>query len=161
MDTLHEVLEAPDKAHLLTWLSHQSLALYEEDVLMVHAGVLPQWTLPKTLALAEEIQNILRSNDAQEFFMNMYGMTICNLGTVGAARSMLSPGCGFVVWPGKWSLKPKKAQHKRLWATCLGLKYPIGKLPAPPLHLAIGQLWGLCNVKTFGLWIPAVFGADA
>ncbi len=73
MDTLHEVLEAPDKAHLLTWLRHQSLALYEEDVLMVHAGVLPQWTLPKTLALAEEIQNILRSNDAQEFFMNMYG----------------------------------------------------------------------------------------
>ena len=73
MDTLHEVLEAPDKAHLLNWLRHQSLALYEEDVLMVHAGVLPQWTLPKTLALAEEIQNILRSNDAQEFFMNMYG----------------------------------------------------------------------------------------
>jgi bis(5'-nucleosyl)-tetraphosphatase (symmetrical) len=72
-DTLHEVLEAPDKPHLLTWLRHQSLALYEEEVLMVHAGVLPQWTLPKTLALAEEIQNILRSNDAQEFFMNMYG----------------------------------------------------------------------------------------
>ena len=73
MDTLHEVLEAPDKSHLLTWLRHQSLALYEEDVLMVHAGVLPQWNLAKTLALAEEIQTILRSNDAQEFFKNMYG----------------------------------------------------------------------------------------
>jgi bis(5'-nucleosyl)-tetraphosphatase (symmetrical) len=73
MDTLHEVLEASDRQRLLTWLQHQPLALYEEDVLMVHAGVLPQWTLPKTLALAEEIQNILRSNDAQEFFMNMYG----------------------------------------------------------------------------------------
>ena len=44
-DTLQEVLEAPDRNHLLNWLQHQSLALFEENVLMVHAGVLPQWSL--------------------------------------------------------------------------------------------------------------------
>lgn len=73
MDTLSAVLEASDKANLLTWLRHQPLALFEEDVLMVHAGVLPQWTVAKALALADEIQAVLRSQDANEFFMNMYG----------------------------------------------------------------------------------------
>jgi bis(5'-nucleosyl)-tetraphosphatase (symmetrical) len=72
-DTLTEILEAPDRHALLNWLQHQSLALYKEDVLMVHAGVLPQWTLQTTLELASEIEAVLRGPDATEFFMNMYG----------------------------------------------------------------------------------------
>jgi bis(5'-nucleosyl)-tetraphosphatase (symmetrical) len=72
-DTLQEVLEAPDRNHLLNWLQHQSLALFEENVLMVHAGVLPQWSLSETLALARELENILRGDGATEFLVNMYG----------------------------------------------------------------------------------------
>jgi bis(5'-nucleosyl)-tetraphosphatase (symmetrical) len=72
-DTLDAVLEAPDKSELLTWLRHQSLALYREGVLMVHAGVLPQWSLTETLALAGELENILQGPDADEFFLQMYG----------------------------------------------------------------------------------------
>lgn len=72
-DTLHEILTAVDKEALLHWLSHQSMALFEEDVLMVHAGVLPQWTLQETLGLAQELQDILRGPDAQDFLMHMYG----------------------------------------------------------------------------------------
>ena len=72
-DTLQEVLEAPDRNHLLNWLQHQSLALFEENVLMVHAGVLPQWSLSETLALAGELENILQGDGATEFLINMYG----------------------------------------------------------------------------------------
>jgi len=72
-DTLNEVLEAVDKEALLHWLSHQALALYQEEVLMVHAGVLPQWSLEETLGLAKELQDILRGPDAQDFLMQMYG----------------------------------------------------------------------------------------
>lgn len=72
-DTLQEVLEAPDQNHLLNWLQHQSLALFEENVLMVHAGVLPQWSLSETLALARELENILQGDGAAEFLINMYG----------------------------------------------------------------------------------------
>lgn len=72
-DTLNEVLAAEDKESLLHWLRHQSLALFKEDVLMVHAGVLPQWTLADTLSLAKELQDILRSPDAHDFLMQMYG----------------------------------------------------------------------------------------
>jgi bis(5'-nucleosyl)-tetraphosphatase (symmetrical) len=49
------------------------LALFKEDVLMVHAGVLPQWTLADTLSLAKELQDILRGPDAHDFLMQMYG----------------------------------------------------------------------------------------
>lgn len=72
-DTLDEVLAAKDKAFLLDWLRHQALAIYEEEVLMVHAGVLPQWTLAETLSLAHELEGILQGPDAQDFFMQMYG----------------------------------------------------------------------------------------
>ena len=72
-DTLNDILQAPDKGTLLHWLKHQSIAIYQEDVLMVHAGVLPQWTLEETLSLARELENILQSDEADAFFMNMYG----------------------------------------------------------------------------------------
>jgi len=72
-DTLNDVLFAPDKVDLLQWLQHQSFAIYEENVLMVHAGVLPQWTLAETLALARELENILQSDASSGFLMNMYG----------------------------------------------------------------------------------------
>jgi len=72
-DTLQDILQAPDKHILLHWLKHQSIAIYQEDVLMVHAGVLPQWTLNETLSLAKELENMLQSDEADAFFMNMYG----------------------------------------------------------------------------------------
>ena len=40
---------------------------------MVHAGVLPQWSLEQTLALAHELQEILRGPEIQDFLMQMYG----------------------------------------------------------------------------------------
>ncbi len=72
-DTLNDILNAPDKVSLLHWLCQQSLAIYDEEVLMVHAGVLPQWNLCETLALAHEVEEILRGPDAHDFLMQMYG----------------------------------------------------------------------------------------
>ncbi len=76
-DTLRALLDSPDAAALLHWLRSQSLALHEHvgqrDVLMVHAGVLPGWTLAQTLALADEVQQCLRGPQADPFFAVMYG----------------------------------------------------------------------------------------
>lgn len=78
-DTLDAILSAPDAAALLHWLRHQHLALaLERDngpVLMVHAGVLPQWTVAQTLALAGEVQAVLQSDKAGELLRHMYGNT--------------------------------------------------------------------------------------
>jgi bis(5'-nucleosyl)-tetraphosphatase (symmetrical) len=75
-DTLDSVLQAPDCADLLHWLSHQpmAMAIAHEGVpvLMVHAGVLPAWTLEQTLVLAGEVQTVLRSAEGGAFLAQMY-----------------------------------------------------------------------------------------
>lgn len=75
-DTLACVLQAPDRSAMLHWLSHQRMALHEHigghEVLMVHAGVLPQWTCAKTMQLAAEVEAALRSPQAVDFFCSMY-----------------------------------------------------------------------------------------
>jgi bis(5'-nucleosyl)-tetraphosphatase (symmetrical) len=76
-DTLDDLLAAPDRPALLDWLRQQRLAMLERigglDILMVHAGVLPAWTASKTIALAAEMETVLRSDDAAAFFHAMYG----------------------------------------------------------------------------------------
>jgi len=72
-DTLTPLLQAPDRDALLHWLRHQRLAIFEAGWLMVHAGVVPQWDLAQTLALAAEVEAHLRSDDMVDFLHAMYG----------------------------------------------------------------------------------------
>jgi bis(5'-nucleosyl)-tetraphosphatase (symmetrical) len=71
-DTLEEVLAAPDRDALLEWLAGRPLAHAEAGDLMVHAGVVPQWTVALTLKLAREIEAELR-RDPRTLFDHMYG----------------------------------------------------------------------------------------
>jgi len=72
-DTVADILAAPDRRVLLEWLRHRPMALYAHGWLMVHAGVLPQWDRNQTLALAGELESVLRSPDWTEFLHGMYG----------------------------------------------------------------------------------------
>ncbi len=72
-DTLQEILDAPDGDELLDWLRTRPLAHFEAGALFVHAGVLPQWTVEQTLALAAEVQARLRGDDYRGFLATMYG----------------------------------------------------------------------------------------
>jgi bis(5'-nucleosyl)-tetraphosphatase (symmetrical) len=72
-DTLQEILDAPDRATLLDWLRGVPLAHREQGVLFVHAGVLPDWDVDKTLALSEEVHDRLAANDHEDFLREMYG----------------------------------------------------------------------------------------
>jgi bis(5'-nucleosyl)-tetraphosphatase (symmetrical) len=78
-DTLDEVLDAPDRTVLLDWLRQQAMAIQlsvaGNPLLLVHAGVLPAWTADQTLALAAEVQDVLRRPDYDQFFTTMYGNT--------------------------------------------------------------------------------------
>ncbi len=72
-DTLQAVLDAPDRSQLIDWLRAQALALEAHGWLVVHAGVLPQWTADQTLALAGEVQTVLAGPDWADFLHQMYG----------------------------------------------------------------------------------------
>lgn len=76
-DTLAELLAAPDREAMLDWLRRQHMALHMSigggDLLMVHAGVLPQWSVADTLALAAELESVLRGPAPGEFLREMYG----------------------------------------------------------------------------------------
>ena len=72
-DTLREILEAPDREAWIDWLRQRPLALMREGWLCVHAGVAPAWTAAQTLALAAEVQALLRGPDLAGFLPQMYG----------------------------------------------------------------------------------------
>ena len=87
-DTLQAIIDAPDRAVLLTWLRYQPLMLAEKNYgnnnygennygeknyIVVHAGLLPQWTIAKALSLASEVETALQSEGYIAFFANMYG----------------------------------------------------------------------------------------
>jgi len=72
-DTLQALLAAPDRDELLTWLRHQSMVHYEHGYLMVHAGLLPQWSVKQALKLGAEVEVALRSDDYRDFLVKMYG----------------------------------------------------------------------------------------
>lgn len=69
------VLEAPDRDDLLNWLRFRPIVHYDANfnTLLVHAGVLPKWTLKEIQDYAHEIENCLRSSQASELYSEMYG----------------------------------------------------------------------------------------
>lgn len=71
-DTLDEILEAKDRDELLDWLISRPLAYLHGNELMVHAGVVPQWTVNMTIELAREVESALRA-DPRDVFEHMYG----------------------------------------------------------------------------------------
>ena len=72
-DTLDEILSAPDRDELLFWLRQQNMLHAEGDYVLVHAGLLPQWSVKQAVGLAREVESALRGDDYATFFARMYG----------------------------------------------------------------------------------------
>jgi bis(5'-nucleosyl)-tetraphosphatase (symmetrical) len=72
-DTLREILDSAERESWLEWLRARPLALERHGWLCVHAGVAPQWTAFQTLALAAEVEAMLRGPDLAGFLPRMYG----------------------------------------------------------------------------------------
>ena len=77
-DSFGDLLDAPDAAELLGWLRTRKLAHQErvgdDEWLMIHAGLLPQWSIARACAHAREIEALLADAAAADaFFAQMYG----------------------------------------------------------------------------------------
>lgn len=73
LDTIDDIINAPDQAELCDFLRRQPLAHCENGWLMVHAGVLPMWSLEDILTLADEAQTVIRGEQWEHFVHQMYG----------------------------------------------------------------------------------------
>jgi bis(5'-nucleosyl)-tetraphosphatase (symmetrical) len=72
-DTLQEVLDAPDAEQLLLWLRQQPLLIDLGDMLLVHAGISPSWSLDVAKLAAQEVEAALRGEQWKDFMAVMYG----------------------------------------------------------------------------------------
>ncbi|WP_368642557.1 symmetrical bis(5'-nucleosyl)-tetraphosphatase [Castellaniella ginsengisoli] len=72
-DTFQDILDASDAAELLDWLRHRPLMVRDRGHVMVHAGILPAWTLDQAQALAGEIEAALRQPDWHPALHDLYG----------------------------------------------------------------------------------------
>lgn len=75
-DTLNEVLEAPDRDELLAWLKTRPLTVMDDKTLIVHAGLLPQWSVQEAVALGREVEECLRSDESNEFLRSLSGPSL-------------------------------------------------------------------------------------
>ncbi len=72
-DTLNAILRAPDRDELLDWLRRRKMMHAAGRYALVHAGLLPQWSIAQALALAREVEAALQSADHDEFLRQLYG----------------------------------------------------------------------------------------
>lgn len=72
-DTFERLLAAPDARELVDWLRARPLLHREADHVLVHAGLLPQWTLDQARVFAGEVEAALTGPAYREFLANLYG----------------------------------------------------------------------------------------
>jgi bis(5'-nucleosyl)-tetraphosphatase (symmetrical) len=89
-DTIAEVLSAPDREPLLEWLRGRPLLHREMGYVLVHAGMLPAWTVEEAEALAGEGAAALRGPKARDLLASVLGSSAAD-GTSGdVARAMMA-----------------------------------------------------------------------
>jgi bis(5'-nucleosyl)-tetraphosphatase (symmetrical) len=72
-NTLEAILKATDRDELLAWLRSRPLFHVDGPWAMVHAGLLPQWTIEQAKTLSDEVSIALTARNYKKFLANMWG----------------------------------------------------------------------------------------
>lgn len=72
-DTLTEILQHPNATAWRDWLRRQPLMRHTNTHVLVHAGLLPEWTVAQAQDLADEVAHEIAGSHAKRFFEQMYG----------------------------------------------------------------------------------------
>lgn len=73
-DRVEAIFAAPDFAELIDWLRQQPLLIHnpQQDFVLSHAGISPQWDLTTAKACAKEVEQVLQQGDYQQLIAQMY-----------------------------------------------------------------------------------------
>lgn len=72
-DNFQDILAAPDRDTLLTWLQQQPLFYRDGNDVLVHAGIAPQWSVECAESLAKEVETALQGPQSVHYLRAMYG----------------------------------------------------------------------------------------
>ncbi len=72
-DTFTDILQASDLPDILEWLRQRPLIHHQENIALLHAGIHPDWSIQKALALANEVEILLQGDNHLDFYKHMYG----------------------------------------------------------------------------------------
>jgi bis(5'-nucleosyl)-tetraphosphatase (symmetrical) len=72
-DTFRDVLDDPRRDELLAWLRQRPLMHVERGFVLVHAGVLPAWSVRQARGLAAELESSLHGSGYRELLANLWG----------------------------------------------------------------------------------------
>ena len=75
--TLSDILNAGDSHEMANWLRQQPVLYHEAalQLVMVHAGIPPCWTLPEAIRHASAFAHMLQSAEHGDYLAHMYGNT--------------------------------------------------------------------------------------
>ncbi|QMT32110.1 symmetrical bis(5'-nucleosyl)-tetraphosphatase [Alysiella filiformis] len=74
-DTVQDILNHTDAKKMLNWLQNQALLRQNDECVLVHAGLFPEWSVAEAAEYSHELEQVLRGKHAKHFFENMYGNT--------------------------------------------------------------------------------------
>ena len=66
---LKKFLDAPDSDKLISWLKDRPFLHFDNNrnILLVHAGIHPEWTINESIAYANELEGLLPGGTKQEY----------------------------------------------------------------------------------------------
>ena len=73
LDTVDDILRAPDADELLAWLRQQPLVIADAHYVFVHAGLPPQWSVEEALRCSADVEKVLAGAEYRDFLAHMYG----------------------------------------------------------------------------------------
>ena len=94
--TLTAVMDAPNAESLLAWVAKQPLLRIDDErkLILVHAGLLPQWDIALARQLAEDVSQQLRSSERKHFLSQLlnsrYAPTLWNDNLRGSERAAIT-----------------------------------------------------------------------
>ncbi len=72
-DTITDILNSNEKNKLVNFLIKQAIIIQQDNNILVHAGIAPQWHIKEALCYAKEIAVQLQGDNIADFLSNIYG----------------------------------------------------------------------------------------
>lgn len=73
-DNVDALFNAPDFKELIDWLRFQPMLIHlsQQNILLTHAGISPDWDLVTAKSCAKEVEDVLQQDNFSQLLQNMY-----------------------------------------------------------------------------------------